>query len=278
MQYVYVALCIVLAGFSRGGLSLSIAADSHDGQEQSPPETARGGQQQKGAEQELPSRDNQTTTGFPEDELMASITVVYVRGANACFPESHAGEGNGALPLAILAPANWIGRTLHEQPSLHWYLPSLTPCPIVFTVIDGRPGKPLLEVTLPPPRSPGVQRVRLADYGLRLSPGGRYQWSISLVPDLNDRSKDLTVSGIIERGTPSAPHDAQLAHADEAAFPTRAAEAGLWYDALTALSERIEAAPADPAPRQQRAALLEQVEELRGIGAQERAANLTRER
>jgi hypothetical protein len=37
------------------------------------------------------------------------------------------------------------------------------------------------------------------------------------------------------------------------------AEAGLWYDALSLLSERIEAAPTDADLRRQRAALLEQV-------------------
>jgi uncharacterized protein DUF928 len=39
----------------------------------------------------------------------------------------------------------------------------------------------------------------------------------------------------------------------------RCAEAGLWYDAIAVLSERIESAPNDPLYRKQRAALLEQV-------------------
>jgi hypothetical protein len=37
------------------------------------------------------------------------------------------------------------------------------------------------------------------------------------------------------------------------------AESGVWYDAIAAVSARISAAPGDPRPRAQRAALLDQV-------------------
>jgi len=41
--------------------------------------------------------------------------------------------------------------------------------------------------------------------------------------------------------------------------PTLYAETGFWYDAMTAISELIQAAPNDSGFRAQRAALLEQV-------------------
>jgi hypothetical protein len=116
----------------------------------------------KGPEQNG-ARGTPTAGDIPDDDLIASITVAYPRGATECLP----GPGNEhvSLPLAALVPADQVGRTRQEQPSLQWYLPSVTPCPVMLTVIDDRPGKPLLEVTLPPPRSLGVQRVRWGRLG-----------------------------------------------------------------------------------------------------------------
>jgi hypothetical protein len=52
-------------------------------------------------------------------------------------------------------------------------------------------------------------------------------------------------------------------------MPHLYAEAGLWYDALAATSDLIDAAPHDVGLRQRRAALLEQVE-LPDIAAEDR--------
>ncbi|HSD51643.1 MAG TPA: DUF928 domain-containing protein, partial [Candidatus Methylomirabilis sp.] len=51
----------------------------------------------------------------------------------------------------------------------------------------------------------------------------------------------------------------KLTQAGKADLPFLYAEAGYWYDALSALSEQIEATPQDPAPRKHRAAMLVQV-------------------
>ena len=51
----------------------------------------------------------------------------------------------------------------------------------------------------------------------------------------------------------------KLAEAGKADLPSLGAEAGFWYDALSALSELIEATPQDPTLRKHRAAMLAQV-------------------
>jgi len=159
----------------------------------------------------------------------------------------------------VLAPADHVGLTIDEQPSLYWYLSGAVTCPIAVTLIDEQTVQPLLEITLSPPVSPGVQRLRLADHNLHLLPGVHYKWSVALVPDPNERSKDLITGTAIERIEPTDPLRAQLAQADTATLPTLYAEAGLWYDALTALSDLIEGAPDDAVLRQQRTSLLGQV-------------------
>jgi len=99
--------------------------------------------------------------------------------------------------------------------------------------------------------------VRLSDYGVKLVPGERYNWSIALVLDPKRRSKDVIAVGAIER--------VERAGLDQAARPTtdsfyRFAADGLWYDAMMTISELIESAPADQALRKQRADLLDQVD------------------
>ena len=80
-------------------------------------------------------------------------------------------RGAGMTPmLSALAPDH-TGMTIQEQPSLYWYLSKSTSYPIEFTIIDDRAIQPLVERRLSGPLQPGVQRLRLADYGIRLSAG-----------------------------------------------------------------------------------------------------------
>jgi hypothetical protein len=168
-------------------------------------------------------------------------------------------RGIGTPPtLSVLAPDH-TGLTVQEQPSLYWYLSKPTTYPIELTIIDDRAIKPLLETRISGPVQPGMQRVRLADYGVRLSPGVPYRWSVALVVDPENRSKDIIAGGAIERIALPEAVRAKLTRAGKTQTPYIYAEAGLWYDAMTAISDLIDAAPNDRVHRQQRASLLEQV-------------------
>lgn len=166
---------------------------------------------------------------------------------------------NTHLPLlAALAPDH-IGLTVQEQPVLYWYLAEAVDNRIELTLIDEKTVQPLLERTFDSPTAPGVQRVRLADYGVRLQTGVPYQWFVALGTDPTRRSKYIVAGAAIERIELTATLQAQLAQTNAIEAASIYAAAGLWYDALMVLSDLIEAAPADPILRQQRAALLEQV-------------------
>jgi hypothetical protein len=168
-------------------------------------------------------------------------------------------RGAGMMPiLSALAPDH-TGLTVQEQPSVYWYLAGATSYPVEFTIIDDRSKQPLLETRIGGPIQPGVQRVRMADYGMRLSPGVPYRWSVALVVDPDSRSRDNIAGGAIERIAPPTELRTKLARAGKAQAPNIYAEAGLWYDALSAISDLLDAAPNDPVLRQKRASLLEQV-------------------
>ena len=166
-------------------------------------------------------------------------------------------RGAGAVSVTALVPD---GRALTslEQPSLSWYLSSTTPAPVEVTVSDDRAVKPLLEVRLPQPVQPGVQRIRLADYGVKLEPGIQYKWFVTVVVDPARRSRDVLAGGTIERVEPSSELSARIAGARPEALPMIYAEAGLWYDALGAIADLLDRTPSDPAIREGRAQLLSQ--------------------
>lgn len=181
-------------------------------------------------------------------------------------------RGTGMVPLVSALAPDHIGLTVQEQVSLFWYLSEPTTYPVELTIIDDHTIQPLIERRISGPLHPGMQRVRLAEYGMHLSPGMPYRWSVALVVDPANRSRDILAGGFIERVAPAEALRAQLAGASRAQAPAIYARAGLWYDALEAISDLIDAAPQTPTLRHQWAALLAQVglsdiaEHDRGLG------------
>ncbi len=166
--------------------------------------------------------------------------------------------------LSVLAPDH-SGLTLREHPSLYWYISDKTSLPVELTVIDPRATRPVLETRLPSPTAAGIHRIRLADHRVRLDPEITYQWFIAVIPDTGRRSRDILAGGTIVRITAPEALKNKLAETPPAEAPHIYAEAGVWYDALAALSELIEGAPNDAALRRQRGALVSQVG-LSGLG------------
>jgi hypothetical protein len=146
--------------------------------------------------------------------------------------------------VTALVPEH-VGLTAQAQPSLYWRFEGTAAPGARFEIAltDGEAIDPLVERALGGPLVPGLQRIDLADLGVSLAIGPEYEWSVALVVDPEERSKDLVTTGWIRRVP--AP---ELPSGDAA---TRAAH-GLWYDAL-------DAAARDPAGRPALAALLSQV-------------------
>lgn len=117
-----------------------------------------------------------------------------------------------------------------------------------------------------------MQRVQLADYNVRLAPGVEYHWYVSVILDVTQRSRDVIASGVIQLQDAPAALQARLSEADAHHRSHIYAEAGFWYDAISAVSELIDAAPHNLELRRQRAALLEQVH-LSEVAAYDRKTN-----
>jgi hypothetical protein len=151
------------------------------------------------------------------------------------------------------------GQTLRAQPVLYWHLSKQTNHRIDFTLIGVDPINPLLEVTLEGEFEPGIQQIRLDEYGVMLQEGVRYQWFVALVPQPKQRLHDRIIGGGIERLSAPADLQSKLDAAPAADAHFILAEAGVWYDALDSLSQQIMLSPGDAKLAAQRAALLDQV-------------------
>jgi hypothetical protein len=170
---------------------------------------------------------------------------------------SSRGADVAATTLTALVP-NHTGLTIASQPVLYWYLSRPSTHPIEITVVPEAGTSPLFESRLNPPIAAGVHEFRLADLGVQLSPNSVYHWYVAMVRNADRRSQDVITGGVLERVTSPEGLAAALALAPLADHPRLYADAGLWYDALDALSHLIKTAPTDLTWRAQRAALLDQ--------------------
>ncbi len=189
----------------------------------------------------------------PSEKQQAGSTIVWKPRVVGAPAERVGGAVRGsrarATPMALVP--NHLGLTSKSAPSLFWHLDAAAPdgVEIVFTLVDEEGEVPLVEAGLKPPMRAGVQRVRLADYGVELEPGQAYTWSVALVPDMEDRSQDRISLGLLQRTEMSGKLPS---NADE--FAAR----GLWYDALEALSDAVDAEPENLNAQARRRSLLTQ--------------------
>lgn len=125
-----------------------------------------------------------------------------------------------------LIAANQTRLTSLAAPTLYWYASNIPPYAVEITVQQGA-NKPLLKKNIGVIRSAGIQAIRLADYGVALTSGQTYTWSVALITDSAHRSADLLANATIRFEKSSTPL------ADVAQMNA----AGYWYDAAAQLVE-----------------------------------------
>jgi hypothetical protein len=203
------------------------------------------------------------TTGASPSQASGAMMPVYqppLRGTTAGgrIGGGSRGTGEKSITLSVLAPEH-PGLTVNPQPRLYWYLSDTVDVAIEVTVVNKHGVDPLLEVALAPPLEGGIHSLDLAQHGVRLEPGVRYEWFVALVVDEKQRSSDIVAGGEIELVGLAAGLPRKVADAGEAGGAGVYAGAGIWYDAIDSASLRVAQSPADALARAQRAALLDQV-------------------
>jgi Domain of Unknown Function (DUF928) len=168
------------------------------------------------------------------------------------------GENGLDTVLLPLVP-DQLALTTQAQPSLFWFQSKPAKAKFELAVVEPKNPKPLVSLTSPDADKPGIHRIKLARYKVELKPDVVYEWSVAVVPDPENRSKDVIAKGVIKRVKASADLASEVEKADDVSRASAYAQAGIWYDALDAISNAIEAHPDDASLKEQRASLLKQV-------------------
>jgi hypothetical protein len=160
--------------------------------------------------------------------------------------------------LMVLAPDH-VGLTLREQPDLFWYQSKPSKAEFQLTMIAAGIVRPVLRVKKPEAAGSGIMRIDLEKNDVRLRKDVRYQWSVALVVDAKNRSKDIVASGFLKRTTPNTRLSSRLLENNKGKLIQVYADSGIWYDAIETVSDMIDDEPKNKKYREWRAELLDQV-------------------
>ncbi len=176
-------------------------------------------------------------------------------------------RGASDMPLlSVLGPES-IGYTVSAQPNLYWAISRLVDYPVEIMLVESNPAsleamQPLLETQIKLTQA-GIQALSLKEHNIELKVGVEYEWFVALVRDSKRRSQDVITSGVLKRVELDENIAAKIKiAADDNEIVSVYATSGLWYDAIEALSVKIDKVNAEKeafALRRTRANLLEQV-------------------
>ncbi|MBL8704960.1 MAG: DUF928 domain-containing protein [Rhodospirillales bacterium] len=182
---------------------------------------------------------------------------VYVPPRRGAPKDVAAAATRGAIAprLKLLAPDH-TGLTVAAQPTLYIYTQGTGWLQVqVKRAADAGAGftSPRIEIKDPP----AIRAIALAELGVTLDPGAEYRVTVMSY----DRSGAVraTDHAVIERIAPPVELSVMTAGQPASAQANAFASAGIWFDALDAISRAINGAPGSAAPRRGRAALLEQI-------------------
>lgn len=186
------------------------------------------------------------------------------RGRPGSDSRSGGGSRDGcpdvAKPLTALIPVN-IGKTVAEYPTFWFYTPyELTPeRPIEFVLQDDQ-GNDLyttdkLKALSTPP---GV--ISLHPTSVPLEIGKNYRWYFYVYCNPEDPSEHIVVQGRIQRVALNPNQERQLKTATLQEQAILYGQAGIWYDALTAVGEQLRVNPQDATIKSDWTGLLQDVD------------------
>jgi hypothetical protein len=146
------------------------------------------------------------------------------------------GDESESVALKLLVPHDHTGQTLSGHPTFFWYVSEVPTEPVEFALVESGVAQPIFVQQLQLYKA-GIVRLEMPKNLPELIPGKEYRWSVSLINNTERRSHDTFAQSWIKRVPETPALKQQLATAttvrDRASVY---AEAGLWYDALNALS------------------------------------------
>lgn len=145
-------------------------------------------------------------------------------------------------PLRALVPSNRFGTTVAAYPTFLVYMPALSPqapsLPVEF-VLEDKNSNEVYKSTFKSNGKSGLVTISLpTQAGLApLEIGQDYKWSLSIICQPDDRSRDISVQAIVRRVELNPTLSNQLKEASPQKQVELYAEARIWQDALATLAQ-----------------------------------------
>ena len=140
------------------------------------------------------------------------------------------------VKLALLVPNDHTAQTSLGHPTFFWNISEKPEQPLEFALVESGIAKPIF-VQQVQVENAGIAKLEMPSNLPELVPGKEYRWSVTLICNKNRRSNDTFVQSWIKRVARSPQVEEKLTAAtsdrDRASVY---AEAGLWFDALNAIS------------------------------------------
>jgi hypothetical protein len=134
--------------------------------------------------------------------------------------------------------------TVADRPTFFVYVPAMGVEKGEFTLWSNDQTELLTEKTVTLPEQAGVIALNLPEE-ITLEPGDTYYWTLEVLCNEDDRSRNYYVEGLVQRITPEAALAARLEQAPPRDRPALYANAGLWYETLSSLAQLRYENPAD---------------------------------
>lgn len=159
-------------------------------------------------------------------------------GAGTRGPACVQGEPN----LTVLLPSTNLGLTTADYPQFFWFVPQTRAKFMKFSLFQGDAQDPMqqlvYEQALDTPTAPGVVRFALpqAENTSPLQPDRDYFWTVTLVCQLDDPSKNIHAEGWVQRVSMPPDMAKALTAAAPGDRPRIYAENGYWFETLASLA------------------------------------------
>ncbi len=186
---------------------------------------------------------------------------------NACSPS----KSGVSATLTALSPGGQLGLTQSSRPKFLVYVPQTSAQTMEFSLFDDKMNG-VYQMNLPVSNRTGLVSIELPENAPSLVKDKPYYWTVALVCNPNERTKDMVVGGWIEHSELNDSLKQELAKARGLERASLYAQKGFWYDAVNTLVEMQQTEPGNLAIAASWAELLKSVG-LDAIANQSTATN-----
>lgn len=189
----------------------------------------------------IASANNSSSVVFQPNGSPRTTTGGASRGI-CSIPSAETSENQ--KPAIALIPHTDTELTTQAHPTIFLYIPDATNMSAELSLWDENQ-KGLYQTTISLSGKSGIVGIQLPDAAPSLEVGKRYKWSLALICDRAQRSRDVVFEGWIKRTQLSSTLEEQIGSLEPLQRARLYAQNRIWYETLATLAELRRERPDD---------------------------------